>query len=579
MKKVLSILVVCSLLSGVTAQTNILSTSAVAEQVMKGNYDPSKYSSGTISTDPKEVIKLFVNEMSADSLHRSLDVLATFYTRNSASDTLSETRGIGAARRWAYREFEKISMMNNSRLIPSYLQFDHTQMCGVIRHRNIFAVLPGMDTTDKSIVIVEGHIDSRCKEVCDTTCLAQGMEDNGSGSALVLELARVMSKCGFKRTVVFVLTTGEEQGTYGAEAFAAYAQQKGIKIRAVLNNDISGGVFCGYTSSAPSCPGFGHIDSTHVRLFSAGGFNSPHKQFARFVKLEYNEEARPLMDVPTDIVIMTGEDRTGRGSDHIPFRQKNFTAIRMTAANENGNANVSDPNYKDRQHTSKDILGLNTDPDPDLDSFFVDFNYLKRNTIINATAVGMAAAGPAVPEFTATANGNGGVLISITGQRNFRQYRISVRTKTNDWDSVYTMTDRLQDTLVFSSNGNRYFSVASVDENGIESLFSKEILVNVTTATRELENQKKSIYIAANQPNPSDEQTMITIFSERDLSDKNTYLSFTDLSGREVYFMPVKLHASANEVLYNHGFQASGIFICTLVVDGKKVDAVRLVFN
>ncbi len=579
MKKVLSILVVCSLLSGVTAQTNILSTSAVAEQVMKGNYDPSKYSSGTISTDPKEVIKLFVNEMSADSLHRSLDVLATFYTRNSASDTLSETRGIGAARRWAYREFEKISMMNNSRLIPSYLQFDHTQMCGVIRHRNIFAVLPGLDTTDKSIVIVEGHIDSRCKDVCDTTCMAQGMEDNGSGSALVLELARVMSKCGFKRTVVFLLTTGEEQGTYGAEAFAAYAQQKGIKIRAVLNNDISGGVFCGYTSSAPSCPGFGHIDSTHVRLFSAGGFNSPHKQFARFVKLEYNEEARPLMDVPTDIVIMTGEDRTGRGSDHIPFRQKNFTAIRMTAANENGNANVSDPNYKDRQHTSKDILGLNTDPDPDLDSFFVDFNYLKRNTIINATAVGMAAAGPAVPEFTATANGNGGVLISITGQRNFKQYRIALRTKTNDWDSVYTMTDRLQDTLVFSSNGNRYFSVASVDANGIESLFSKEILVNVTTATRELENQKKSIYIAANQPNPSDEQTMITIFSERDLSDKNSYLSFTDLSGREVYFMPVKLHASANEVLYNHGFQASGIFICTLVVEGKKVDAVRLVFN
>ena len=579
MKKVLSILVVCSLLSGVTAQTNILSTSAVAEQVMKGNYDPSKYSSGTISTDPKEVIKLFVNEMSADSLHRSLDVLATFYTRNSASDTLSETRGIGAARRWAYREFEKISMMNNSRLIPSYLQFDHTQMCGVIRHRNIFAVLPGLDTTDKSIVIVEGHIDSRCKDVCDTTCMAQGMEDNGSGSALVLELARVMSKCGFKRTVVFLLTTGEEQGTYGAEAFAAYAQQKGIKIRAVLNNDISGGVFCGYTSSAPSCPGFGHIDSTHVRLFSAGGFNSPHKQFARFVKLEYNEEARPLMDVPTDIVIMTGEDRTGRGSDHIPFRQKNFTAIRMTAANENGNANVSDPNYKDRQHTSKDILGLNTDPDPDLDSFFVDFNYLKRNTIINATAVGMAAAGPAVPEFTATANGKGGVLISITGQRNFKQYRIALRTKTNDWDSVYTMTDRLQDTLVFSSNGNRYFSVASVDENGIESLFSKEILVNVTTATRELENQKKSIYIAANQPNPSDEQTMITIFSERDLSDKNSYLSFTDLSGREVYFMPVKLHASANEVLYNHGFQASGIFICTLVVEGKKVDAVRLVFN
>ena len=575
-------LLLCISLLSITisfAQTNILSTSALAEQIMKGNYDPAKYNSANAVTDPHEIVKLFTKQMSADSLHKYLNVLATFYTRNSASDTLSETRGIGAARRWAYRQFDRFSATNNNRLIPSYLQFDHTQMCGVIRHRNIFAVLPGLDTTDKSIVIVEGHIDSRCKEVCDTTCLAQGMEDNGSGTALVLELARVMSKCAFKRTVVFLLTTGEEQGTYGAEAFAAYAQQKGIKIRAVLNNDISGGVFCGYTSSAPSCPGFGHIDSTHVRLFSAGGFNSAHKQFARFVKLEYKEEAKPFMDVETDIVIMSGEDRTGRGSDHIPFRQKNFTAIRMTAANENGNANVSDPNYKDRQHTSKDILGLNTDTDPDLDSFFVDFNYLKRNTIINATAVGMAAAGPKVPEFTAVANGNGGIVVSITGQPAYIKFRIAVRTKTNDWDSVYTLSNKFVDTLRFSSTGNRSVSVASVDENGIESLFSKEILVNVTTATREQSNSKRSIYIAANTPNPSDEQTLITVFSEKDLSDKNSYLSITDLNGREVAFMPIKLYAEANEILYNHGFQTSGIFICTLVVDGKKVDAARLVFN
>ncbi|MFZ4544601.1 MAG: M28 family peptidase [Saprospiraceae bacterium] len=579
MKKILLLSSAFFCVSLVYSQTNIKSTSVTADQVMKGKYDPSNYYSASAIRDPKAIVKAFANQMSADSLHKSLDKLATFYTRNSASDTLSETRGIGAARRWAYREFEKISAQNNNRLISSYLQFDHTQMCGVIRHRNIFAVLPGADTTDKSIVIVEGHIDSRCKDVCDTTCLAQGIEDNGSGTALVLELARVMSKCEFKRTIVFLLTTGEEQGTYGAEAFASYVRQNGIPLRAVLNNDISGGIFCGYTSSAPSCPGYGNIDSTNVRLFSAGGFNSPHKQFAQFVKLEYLEETKPLMDVATNILIMSAEDRTGRGSDHIPFRQKNYTAIRMTAANENGSANVADPNYKDRQHTSKDILGLNTNSDPDLDSFFVDFNYLKRNTIINATAVGMAAIGPQIPDLTAIGMGKNSVIVNIVKQTDYKKYRIAVRSKTNDWDSVYTISGKLQDTLNFATSGNRYFSVASVDDNGIESLFSKEVVVNVTTAINDLTANKRSTYITANTPNPSDEQTLITIFSEKDLSNKSSYLSITDLTGKEVHFMPVTLNANTNEILYNHGFHASGIYICTLIVDGKKVDAVKLIFN
>jgi Zn-dependent M28 family amino/carboxypeptidase len=132
-----------------------------------------------------------------------------------------------------YSKFQQFSTRAENRLIPSYLQFNYL-MCSQTQHRNIFAVLPGMDTTDKSLVIIEGHIDSRCAGACDTACLAEGMEDNGSGTALVMELARVMSKYSYNQTIVFLVVIGEEQGLYGAKAFADYAKQKGIKIKPCL---------------------------------------------------------------------------------------------------------------------------------------------------------------------------------------------------------------------------------------------------------------------------------------------------------------------------------------------------------
>jgi hypothetical protein len=443
------------------SQTNILCTNPPAEQVMKGNYDPLIYLPPDIINNPDSIVQVILQQVSPDSLHLILDTLGTFYTRNSASDTVSLTTGIGAARRWAFQKFSEISMQNNNRLLPSYLQFDNSLMCGVLQHRDIFAVLPGADTSDKSIVIVESHIDSRCKDVCDTACLAEGIDDNGSGTALVLELARVMSKCVFARTIVFLANIGEEQGLYGAGAFAVYAQQQGIQIHAVLNDDIVSGIFCGHTSSPPSCPGYGNIYSTHVRLFSYGGFNSAHKQFARFVKLEYQEEILPAAGVSVDIQIMTAEDRTGRGGDHIPFRMHAFTAIRMTSANENGNANTADPGYYDRQHTSADVL--DTILTGGIDSFFVDFNYLARNSIINATGVTMAATGPLTPDLNVTAIGNSSVEVTITQQTQYLQYRVGVRTLTNDWDSVYTFSNQLIDTIILPVTGNNIFSVASVD--------------------------------------------------------------------------------------------------------------------
>ncbi|HAD11381.1 MAG TPA: hypothetical protein DCF33_02975, partial [Saprospirales bacterium] len=183
-----------------------------------------------------------------------------------------------------------------------------------------------------------------------------------------LELARIMSKYQFPNTIVFLITTAEEQGLLGADAFADYIEQKNIPLRAVLNNDVIGGVLCGETSSPPSCPGLDHVDSTSVRLFSAGGFNSRHKQLARFIKLQYQENLQPIAEVPMNVRIMSPEDRTGRGGDHIPFRQKGYPAMRFTAANDHGDAS-NGPGYDDRQHTSEDILGADTDGDGAVDSF------------------------------------------------------------------------------------------------------------------------------------------------------------------------------------------------------------------
>ena len=559
-------------------QTNMVVTNPVADLVIKGNYNPQNYLPPVIINHPDSIVQVIMQQVSPDSLHAYLDTLATFYNRNSGSDTVSLTTGIGAARRWAYDKFAEIGANNNNRLLPSYFQFDNSLICGVVQHRNIMAVLPGADTSDKSIVIVEAHIDSRCEDLCSDSCLAQGMEDNGSGTALVIELARVMSKCVYARTVVFLLTIAEEQGLYGAQAVAAYAVQQAIPIHAVLNNDVVGGIFCGHTSSPPSCPGFGDIDSMHVRLFSYGGLNSKHKQYARFVKLEYKEEVLPTVSVPTDIMIMSAEDRTGRGGDHIPFRQYQFTAIRLTAANENGDANTADTSYHDRQHTSDDILGLDTDSVPGLDSFFVDFNYLARNTVINATGLAMAATGPLTPDLNVVAIGNSSAEVTITQQTQYQQYRVGVRTLTNDWDSVYTFSNQLVDTITLPAVGNTIFSVASVDTNTIESLFSREVLVNVVGVEQHTAD-KNGIYIVANKPNPADEQTQISVFSDKTVKSKSAYLVISDINGKEVTRIPFELQQGINEVLYNHGFHATGTFWCSLYVEKKKVDSVKIVFS
>ncbi len=580
MNKLLLVTAAILQFASIQAQTNILSIKPLAEQILLGNFNPADYAPAAATPQlPVDLAAQLQANISPDSLKAYIIRLSEFRTRNSGSDTLSASTGIGAARRWTHQKFAEFSAANGNRLVPSYLQFD-LAICGVNQHRNIFAVLPGSNP-NSGVVLMEGHLDSRCDVLCDTSCQAEGVEDNATGTALVLELARVMSRYQFSNTVVFLVTTAEEQGLLGAEAFADYVQQKNIPLRAVLNNDVIGGILCGATSSAPSCPGLDDVDSTSVRLFSSGGFNSKHKQLARFNKLQYRENLLPFAQVPMNMRIMSPEDRSGRGGDHIPFREHGYPAMRFTSANEHGDAS-NGPGYEDRQHTSEDILGADTDGDGIVDSFFVDFNYLARNALINGNALAIAARGVSLPSTNFTAVRTNGMLsLTLDNPLDTFTFRVALRTTTNDWDTVYTCFGNSA-LVPCNPTGAVYASIAGVNNWGAESLFSVEKIVQTqTSATEELsrEEPEPNIRLFQNRPNPFDEATWISFWvNELPPASQSAFVLISDLQGRVIQNMPVTLQQGMNEVLYTHGYGVRGTFAYALVVGGKTVETRQMIF-
>jgi hypothetical protein len=277
------------------------------------------------------------------------------------------------------------------------------------------------------------------------------------------------------------------------------------------------------------------------------------------------------------IYVMTPEDRTGRSGDHVPFRQKSFTCMRFTSANEHGDANVSNVNYTDRQHSTRDTLGADTDNDQVVDSFFVDFNYLARNAVINGNSLGMIGIGPKQPDFNLTSAGGYSLIIQVTQQTQYQQYRIGVRTSTYDWDSVYTMSGVLTDTIYPAPNNIYIVSIMSVDSNGIESLPSREIMINLT-GTSELKDAGNTIQLLPNKPNPFDEQTTISVLVKDALKYKEAYISVKDISGREVAILPILLNSGMNEVNFEHGYNASGTYMYSLVIDGVVTLTRQMIF-
>ncbi len=584
-----------------TAQTNISVTNPLAEQVIAGNYNPSNFPGLNTVSLPDRVICEIQEELSADSMLSYLEDMDTFFTRHTYSDTVSSTTGIGAARRWACAKMQSFSDNGSGRLIPAFLQFDYPNGdCGPgFGWRNVLGVLPGADVNDHNVVIVEAHFDSRCEVRCDTACYAPGMEDNGSGSALVLELARVMSNYVFDHTIIFMLTIGEEEGLYGAEAMAEYCVMNNVPLKGVLNNDIVGGIECGNTSSPPSCPGVGHIDSLQVRIFSSPAQFQRARNFARTVKTYYTEKIVDVVDVPMTVSLIGQEDRTGRGGDHIPFRALGFRAIRFTSANEHGDADMTNPNYVDRQHTSDDILGIDTNGDQVIDEFYVDFNYLRRNAVINGATAALVASGPRVPNFTLFDEPTG-LRISIEPDPDFAEYRIGVRTDpaSLDFDEFYRITDTSFVIPNQTTGTARRVSVAAIDSKGVMSPFGDErsAFSDVNTPPGVLDNLPYGIdctTVGINDPlvpgtsgitmsatpNPWSKSTELRIvLTDRTLYGNSAVLLIQDALGRDEIRRTLTLTGGTTVVPIST-LSRSGIYHYSLLINGQLVASEKMIYT
>ena len=558
------------------SQTGMTLSNPEALQVLLGNYDPADYTPSVIINDPDSILNGVVNRISKDTLISYLMKIDSYYNRNSGSDTVSETKGIGAVRRWISKKYNEYRVQNENRLVVSYLDFD-INICQQYHHRNVLAILPGLDTTNKEIVMVMGHFDTRCEGACDTSCYSPGMEDNGSGTVLVMELARIMSRYAFDHTIMFATVTGEDQGLYGAKALSTFMKENNIQVRSVFNNDVIGKIICRQTSSPPGCPRLNEIDSTHVKIFSYSyandsAANSPHKQLARYVRLHQEEKINPLLSTPMTIDLIAWEDRIGRSGDQVPFRQRGYTSLRFCSKNEHGNGTGTPP---DRQHTVNDILGLDLSIPPDgiIDSFFVDPNYLRRNIIMNGVNLGFLVIAPPSPSPDFTLSGDTCIITLHGADTVYKHYRVGVRSRRSGtlyFDTVYTFTNS---TRLFvpgiGSDRTRYISVANV-KNGVESLFSGEyVVVAVGTASGLLND--RGIRVHQNRPNPFSDQTDIIIEATASIIIKDAILVITDLTGRILRKIPVDIEPGMNVLTVKKEGLGNGMYIYYLRVANKLV--------
>jgi hypothetical protein len=343
---------------------------------------------------PQEDVQRLAAEVSAEQLHRSVVALASFGTRHTLADTTSTTRGTGAARAWIHAEFERIAADSGGRLVVEYQSVRVTQPTERIPQPatlvNVLATLPGTaPLADRRVIIVSGHYDSRVADVMDATSDAPGANDDASGTALVLEAARVLSAAGhaYRHTIVFAAVAGEEQALNGSDGLARKARQENWPVIAMLDDDIVGN----------STGGSGLSGRGRVRVFSegvptaetplqiqlrqtlGGESDGPSRQLARYI----GERA---MDVDPDFAVTQTfrRDRYGRGGDHVPFLRQGYAAVRFTEPYENLSRQHADVTVKDGRKEG------------DLPEF-VDYGYLASVTRVNVATLAALALAPAAP--------------------------------------------------------------------------------------------------------------------------------------------------------------------------------------
>ena len=324
--------------------------------------DPS--SDVVAGVDPE--IAALVEAVSAQQLLAYVQTLQNFGTRNTFSSTNRDDFGIGAAGQWIYDEFNRIG---NGRLQVEFDDFPLNHNGVIYDQRNIVAMLPGRNEAHTGSIVLMAHYDSRSYDPLNSSGLAPGANDNGSGVAAMLEIARLLSSRTWEQTIVFVAFTAEEQGTHGSRHFVSDRLLEGWTFDATFDNDIVGGR-----------PGI----SQSIRVFSPGPNSSEPRQLARY--LDYVGG----LYLPTFLVdIKDAVDREGRYSDHMRFLDVGVPSLRLTESTEDQDANHSGEDTWDK----------------------LDVNYLRQVTQLNLATIANIVGSPPPPAPTITPMADPGAFL------------------------------------------------------------------------------------------------------------------------------------------------------------------------
>lgn len=420
-------------------------------------------------TDPK--IYNIIDAVSEERLRNDVKTLAEFGTRHTLSDTLSKTRGIGAARRWIKSQFDTISK-DCDNCLDVFFQKDlvekgtNQRILNDVMVVNVVAIQRGTKYPNR-FIIMSGDIDSRVSNPTDFTSDSPGANDNASGMAGAIESARVLSKYKFESSIIYVGLSGEEQGLFGGQGLAKYAKEHNWEIIGVLNNDMIGNI-----SGVD-----GVIDNRTFRIFSeaittdetdpeklarqargrrfyGGEVDGISRQLARYVHKTtktYMPEMNPMM--------VYRLDRFGRGGHHRPFNDAGFAGIRIMEAHEN---------YTQQHQDIRSENGINYG-----DTFeHVNFHYCKKLTAVNAITMASLASAPPAPKEV----GIGGIVepsakLKWNKVEGAKGYKIYWRdTTSSTWDNSRYVGDVTEFTLEGIVIDNFFFGVATVGEDGHESM-------------------------------------------------------------------------------------------------------------
>jgi hypothetical protein len=409
-----------------------------------------------------------LKEVSSARIQANIEKLVSFGTRStlSAQDkaSISAGHGIGAAREWIRSEFERYSKECGGCLgvkTDAFTEAPAERIPQPTQIANVYAVLRGTDPESaKRIVLVTGHYDSRNSDTFDAKGDAPGANDDGSGTAVSLECARVLSKLKFPATIIFLTVAGEEQGLNGSTHFAEMAKQEGWRLEGVLNNDIVGGnkgagqdtsVVRVFSEGVPAA-----ADEKRLRQIRnlGGESDSSSRELARYIA-----EVGRTYDAGVKPLLIFRLDRYLRGGDHDSFNQQGFAAVRFTEYREDF----------DRQH--QNVRTENGVEYGDLPKF-VNFDYIADVARLNAATLASLAAAPAPPanvrlETTQLDNDS---TFGWDAARGATGYEVVWRaTSAPEWEHGQAVGNVTRTTVKVSKD-NVIFAVRAVDNEGHRSL-------------------------------------------------------------------------------------------------------------